>query len=134
MYVQGPGGELNAGDSIVDAMQFISCPVHTIGMGVCASMDSIILMAGDKRLIMPHTEVMIHQPLMGTEGQITDIEIAAKNAVKIKNMEIDRISRYTGQPKEKVAADVERDYWLSAQEALEYGIVDEIISGRKRKL
>lgn len=129
MYVNSPGGHIHSGMAIFDTMNHIKPDVSTVCVGMAASMGSIILANGQKgkRFILPHSEVMIHQPLGGAEGQAADIEIAARHIIKTKHLLADIISKHTGQDKAKVMADMERDYWMNAEEAKAYGIIDEII-------
>lgn len=129
MYINSPGGSVTAGMSIYDVMQYIKCDVHTIGMGMCASMGSVLLAGGakGKRSLLPHTEVMIHQPSGGAKGQATDIQIVAENILKTKEMITRLMAERCGKSYEEVLRDMERDNYMSAEEAKEYGIVDEII-------
>jgi len=133
IYINSPGGSVTAGMAIIDAMDFVDADVQTVCMGMCASMGAMILSQGTKgkRYILPNAEVLIHQPLGGTQGQATDIEIYAKNIVKTKKRLLDMIVESTGQSEEKVKADMERDYIMTSEEAVEYGIVDEIIKKSK---
>lgn len=141
MYVNSPGGSITAGMAIYDAMQFVSCDVQTVCIGMAASMGSIILMAGTKgkRFILPNGEVLIHQPLIQwwVGGQATEIELIAKQMVKTKERLNYIIEKHTGQAYEKVVRDTDRDYWMLAEEAVAYGIVDKIITerngGKKKK-
>ena len=133
LYINSPGGSVTAGMSIYDTMQYLRCPVATLCIGMAASMGAFLLTAGAKgmRRILPNAEVMIHQPLGGAQGQATDILIHAEYITKIKNKLNRILAERTGQPLEKVMADTERDHFLSAEEALEYGIVDEIVPPRR---
>lgn len=133
LYINTPGGSVSAGLAIYDTIKFIRCPVSTICIGLCASMGAVLLSAGTKgkRLCLPNSEVMIHQPLGGVQGQATDIEITAKHIVRIKNKLIDILSEATSQDREKVAKDIDRDYFMNSEEALAYGIVDKVIDKRK---
>ena len=133
MYVNSPGGHVTAGLAVYDTMQYVKCDIVTIWVGLAASMWSIILMAGTKgkRYILEHSEVMIHQPLGGAEGQATDIAIQAQHILRTKKILNWIISKHTWQPLEKVEQDVERDKWFTAQEAIEYGLVDKILQPRK---
>ena len=130
MYINSPGGSVCAGMAIYDTMQAIEPDVRTIGMGMCASMGSVLLSGGTKgkRCVLPHTEVMIHQPSGGTKGQATEIEIVAEHIIKTKKILTQLIADNCNQPYDKVYVDMERDHYLDAKEALKYGIVDEIIS------
>ena len=133
LYINSPGGSVTAGMAIYDTMQYLRCPVATLCIGMAASMGAFLLTAGAKgmRRILPNAEVMIHQPLGGAQGQATAILIHAEYITKIKNKLNRILAERTGQPLEKVMADTERDHFLSAEEALEYGIVDEIVPPRR---
>ena len=129
-YINSPGGSVTDGMMIYDTMQHIKPDVQTICMGMAASMGAFLLSAGaaGKRFILPNAEVMIHQPSGGAQGQSTDIQIAAKHIQRTKD-KLNRImAEKTGQPVEKIAEDTERDYWMSAEEALAYGLVDQIMA------
>ena len=128
LYINSPGGSVTSGMAIYDTMQFIKCDVSTICMGMAASMGAFLLAAGakGKRFSLPNSEIMIHQPLGGAKGQATDIQIQAEQILKIKDKLNRILSERTGQPLEKVVADTERDNYMSAQEALEYGLIDKI--------
>ncbi|MBQ1902684.1 MAG: ATP-dependent Clp endopeptidase proteolytic subunit ClpP [Lachnospiraceae bacterium] len=132
LYINSPGGMVTAGFAIYDTMQYIKCDVSTICIGMAASMGAFLLAGGTKgkRLALPNAEIMIHQPSGGAKGQATEIEIAAENILKTKRKLNEIIAANTGKTVEQVAADTERDKWLSAQEALDYGIVDKIIESR----
>lgn len=132
LYINSPGGSVSAGMAIYDTMQFIKCDVSTICMGMAASMGAFLLAAGakGKRFSLPNSEIMIHQPLGGARGQATDIQIQAEQILKIKDKLNRILSERTGQPLEKVFADTERDNYMSAQEALEYGLIDKIMDKR----
>jgi len=129
MYVNSPGGHVTAGLAIYDTMQYVKCPIVTISMGLSASMGSIILAGGTagKRYALPHAEIMIHQPLGGAEGQATDIMLAAKHIEKTWNILYGILAKHTGQKLEKVKEDCDRDNFMSAEEALKYGLIDKII-------
>lgn len=129
MYINTPGGSVYDGLSVVDTMEFIKSDVSTICMGMAASMGSILLVSGSKgkRFALPHSRVLIHQPLGGTKGQASDIEIEAREILKVKNELYQLISDKSGQPFEKVWKDADRDYWMTAKEALEYGMIDKVI-------
>ena len=133
LYINSPGGSVTAGMAIYDTMQYLRCPVSTLCIGMAASMGAFLLTAGAKgmRRILPNAEVMIHQPLGGAQGQATDIAIHAEYIMKIKKKLNTILAQRTGQPLEKVEADSERDHFLSAEEALAYGIVDEIVAPRR---
>lgn len=129
LYLNTPGGHVSSGLAIYDTMQLIQPDVATICTGMAASMGSILLVAGQKgkRSALPHSRVLIHQPLGGTQGQASDILIAAKEIEKLRTELFTIISEHSGQPYDKVAADGERDFWMTAQEAQEYGMVDQIL-------
>lgn len=133
IYVNSPGGSVTSTLAMYDTMQLIKCDVSTVCLGIAASGGSIILMGGTKgkRFILPHSEVMIHQPLGGTEGQATDIAIHADHIIKTKKLLNEMIARHTGQDLKKVEEDTERDYFMDAKASLEYGLVDKIIEGKK---
>ena len=132
MYINSPGGSVSAGFAIYDTMQFISCPVTTLCLGRAASMGAFLLAGGEKgkRFALPNAEVMIHQPLGGTKGQATEIEIAAKQILRTRENLNRILSENTGRPIEEIARDTERDNWMTAQEALDYGLIDKIITSR----
>ena len=134
-YINSPGGSVTAGMAIYDTMNYVKCPVRTVCVGMAASMGAFLLMAGEKgkRLALPNSEVMIHQPSGGASGQATDVTIHAEWLLRTKNKMNGLMAQMTGQPLEKIAHDVERDYFMSAQEALEYGIIDEIYQPRQKK-
>ncbi|MCQ2979229.1 MAG: ATP-dependent Clp protease proteolytic subunit [Clostridia bacterium] len=129
MYIDSPGGHVTAGFSIYDTMHIVKCGVSTVCMGMAASMGAFLLSGGMKgqRFCLPNSEIMIHQPLGGAQGQATEIAIVAENIIKIKNKMGKMIAENCGQPIEKVMADIERDHYLYAEDAVEYGIVDGII-------
>lgn len=132
LYINSPGGSITAGMSIYDTMQYINCDVSTICVGMAASMGAFLLAGGakGKRFALPNSEIMIHQPLGGAQGQATEIEIAAKHILMNKER-INRIlSENTGKPYEEVAKDTERDNWLTADQAKEYGLIDKILLRR----
>ncbi|MBN2306667.1 ATP-dependent Clp protease proteolytic subunit [Candidatus Peregrinibacteria bacterium] len=133
IYVNSPGGSVSSTLAMYDTIQLIKCDVSTVCVGIAASGGSIILMGGTKgkRFILPHSEVMIHQPLGGTEGQATDIAIHADHIIQTKKLLNEMIAKHTGQKLDKVEKDTERDYFMRAKQALEYGIVDKIIERRK---
>ena len=133
LYINSPGGSVTAGMAIYDTMQYIKPDVVTICIGVAASMASVLLMAGTKgkRFSLPHSEIMIHQPLGGFAGQVSDIEIHTKNILRIREEMYDVIVAHTGQDREKVMADTDRDNFLTAHQALAYGIIDKVVSDRK---
>ena len=127
LYINTPGGQVTSGLAIYDTMQLVEPDVATICTGMAASMGSVLLCAGEKgkRSCLPHSRVLIHQPLGGAQGQASDIMIAAKEIEKTRKELYDIISQHSGQPYDKVFADADRDFWMTAQEALEYGMVDE---------
>ena len=133
LYINSPGGSVTAGMAIYDTMQYIKPQVRTVCIGMAASMGAFLLMAGakGKRLALPNAEVMIHQPLGGAQGQATDVAIRAEWLMKTKEKMTRMMAEMTGQDLEKVKADVERDYFMSAEEALNYHIIDEIYQPRK---
>ena len=135
LYINSPGGSVTAGMAIYDTMQYIKPDVRTVCVGMAASMGAFLLMAGTpgKRLALPNSEVMIHQPLGGAQGQATDVAIQAEWLMKTKEKMTRMMAEMTGQDLEKVKGDVERDYFMSAQEALEYHIIDEIYQPRKNE-
>ena len=133
LYINSPGGEVIPGMAIYDTMQYVKAPVSTICLGQYASLAAVILAAGrkGKRYALPHSRILIHQPWGGAQGQATDIEIQARELIRIKRMINEILSYHTGQPVERIQKDTERDYFMSPEEAKEYGIIDEIISIRK---
>ena len=133
LYLNTPGGQVSSGLAIYDTMQLVQPNVATICTGMAASMGSVLLCAGEKgkRSCLPHSRVLIHQPLGGAQGQASDILIAAKEIEKTRKELISIISQHSGTPYEKVFADADRDYWMTAEEAKTYGMVDEILSKRK---
>ena len=134
LYINSPGGSVTAGMAIYDTMQYIKAPVRTVCVGLAASMGAFLLMAGEKgkRMALPNAEVMIHQPSGGAQGQATDVSIRAEWLIRTKKKMNQMMADMTGQSVEKVSADAERDYFMSAQEAMKYGIVDQIFDPRKK--
>ena len=132
LYINSPGGSVTAGMAIYDTMKYIKCDVSTICVGMAASMGAFLLAGGTKgkRLALPHAEIMIHQPSGGAQGQATEIQIVADHILKTKHNLNSILAANTGQPLEKVAQDTERDNYMSAQEALEYGLIDKVITNR----
>ncbi|BBI31627.1 ATP-dependent Clp endopeptidase proteolytic subunit ClpP [Cohnella abietis] len=130
LYINSPGGSTSAGFAIYDTMQFIKPQVHTICMGLAASFGAILLLAGakGKRFALPNSEIMIHQPHGGAQGQASDIAISAKRILQVREKTNRITSELTGQPIERVEKDMDRDYFMSAQEALEYGVIDKVIT------
>jgi ATP-dependent Clp protease protease subunit len=129
LYINSPGGSVTAGMSIYDVMRYITCDVQTYCIGLAASMGAVLLSAGTrgKRNILPHGEVMIHQPLGGVGGQATDIEIQVRHMLRTKRQLNEILAKATGQPLERIEKDTDRDNWLGAREAKEYGLVDNIL-------
>lgn len=132
LYINSPGGSVTAGMAIYDTMKFIACPVTTLCMGRAASMGAFLLAGGEKgkRFALPHSQIMIHQPSAGYQGQVTDIEIHAKEVMRMKKDLNAILAENTGQSVKKVTADTERDNFLTAEEALKYGIIDNILTSR----
>lgn len=130
LYINSPGGMVTAGLAIYDTMQYIKCDVSTICIGMAASMGAFLLAGGakGKRFALPNAEIMIHQPSGGAKGQATEIQIAAENILKTKKKLNEILAANTGKPVEQIAADTERDNYMSAQEAVEYGLIDSIIT------
>jgi ATP-dependent Clp protease protease subunit len=131
-YINSPGGLVSAGLAIYDTMQYIKPPVCTLCMGQAASMGALILAAGERghRYALPHSRILIHQPLGGFQGQATDISIQANEMLRVKAELIEILAKHTNQPNEKIAVDTERDYFMTGEQAREYGIIDEVISKR----
>lgn len=134
IYINSPGGSVSAGLGIYDTMQLIAPEVSTICTGMAASMGAVLLTAGakGKRSALPHSRVMIHQPLGGVQGQASDIEITAREILKYKQELYEILANHSGQPIEKIEADADRDYWMRAEEAKAYGLIDEVLIGRKK--
>ena len=132
LYINSPGGSVTAGMAIYDTMNFIKCDVSTICIGMAASMGAFLLAGGTKgkRMALPNAEIMIHQPSGGARGQATEIKIVAENILKTKKKLNQMLAENTGKPYEVIEADTERDYYMSAQEALDYGIIDTIVTKR----
>lgn len=132
MYISSPGGEISSGLAIYDTMQFIKPPLATFCMGTAASMAAVLLAAGanGKRNILPHARVMIHQPMGGAQGQASDIEIQANEILKLREKLNIILSEHTGQPLERITKDSDRNFWMDAREALDYGIVDNMLESR----
>jgi len=133
LYLNTPGGVVTAGLAIYDTMQYIKPDVSTICIGIAASMGAVLLAAGTKgkRYILPNSEVLLHQVMGAGEGQAVEIEIAARHIIKIKDRINQILAKHTGQPLSKIEKDTDRDFWLTAPEAKEYGLVDEIIKGKR---
>ena len=139
IYINSPGGSIDSGLAIYDTMQYITCDVSTICVGLAASMGAVLLAAGskEKRASLPNSRIMVHQPMGGAEGQASDIEIQAREIMKMKKSLYSILSHHTGQKAEKIEADGDRDYWMSATEAKDYGLIDNVLvratSTKKKK-
>ena len=133
LYINSPGGSISAGMAIYDTMRYLKCEVSTLCIGMAASMGAFLLAAGakGKRKALPHSEIMIHQPLGGARGQATDIQIQAEQIMRIKRLMNELLAQNTSQPLKKIEKDVERDHFLTAEEALAYGLIDESIAPRR---
>ena len=133
LYINSPGGSVTAGLAIYDTMQYIKPDVSTICVGIAASMAAVLLAAGKdgKRVALPNSEVLLHQVMSAVEGQAVEIEITAKHVVRMKEQLNQILAKHTGQPLSKIEKDTDRDFWLTAKEAKEYGLVDEIIKAKK---
>ena len=133
LYIQSPGGMVSAGLAMYDTMQFVKCPVSTLCLGQAASMGAVLLAAGatGKRYALPNSRVMIHQVLGGASGQYSDVEIATKEMRKMRDSLNGILAKHTGQDIERILKDTDRNHWMSAEEAKEYGLIDEIIEKRK---
>lgn len=133
LYINSPGGSVTAGLAILDTMQHVKPDVSTICVGMAASMGAVLLGAGKKgkRFALPNSEILLHQVMGGAEGQATEVEITARQILKIKDRLNQILSKSTGQPMSKIEKDTDRDYYLTAQEAKEYGLIDEVIKGKK---
>ncbi len=134
LYINSPGGDLQAALAIYDAMQYVRCPVRTICVGIAASAAALILVGGakGKRYALPNSRIMIHQPGGMVGGQAADIKIEADEIIKLRNRVNEILAHHTGQPVEKIERDTDRNFWMSAEEARAYGIVDEVIQPRKK--
>jgi len=132
IYINSPGGVITSGLAIYDTMQYIKCPVATICVGQAASMAAVLLAGGTKgkRVALPSARIMLHQPLGGTQGQATDIQIHAKEILRLKDRLHEILVQHTGQPRDRIERDTDRDFFISAEEAVEYGIVDKVIEKR----
>ncbi|RMF86209.1 MAG: ATP-dependent Clp endopeptidase proteolytic subunit ClpP [Nitrospinota bacterium] len=135
LYINSPGGMVTSGLAIYDTMQYIKPDVSTICIGQAASMGALLLAAGTKgkRFCLPHSRIMIHQPLGGFQGQATDIDIQAREILRMRDMLDEILTLHTGQPREKIRQDTERDFFMSGEQAKEYGIVDDVITSRELK-
>ena len=133
IYINSPGGVVTAGMAIYDTMQFLKCPITTYCVGQAASMGAVLLAAGThgKRFALPNSRIMIHQPLGGAQGQATDIEIQTKEILRMKKNLNEILSHHTGKPVKTVEKDTDRDFFMSAEEAVKYGLVDEVVSKQK---
>jgi ATP-dependent Clp protease protease subunit len=134
IYINSPGGSVTAGLAVYDTMQFVKCDVATYCVGQAASMAALLLTAGSKgkRFCLPHSRVLIHQPWGGVQGQAADISIQAKEILRLRDRINEILSHHTGQPLEKIQKDTDRDYYMSGEEAKSYGLVDEVIAGKKK--
>lgn len=132
-YINSPGGSVYDGMAIYDTMQYVKNDIQTVGIGLQASMGAFLLSSGTKgkRMILPHSKVMIHQPSSGTRGKVTDMEIDLKESLRVKHLLNEIMSKNTGQPLRKVEEDADRDYWMTAEEAKKYGLVDKVITSLK---
>ena len=133
IYINSPGGAVTAGLAIYDTMKYVKCDIQTICMGQAASMAAILLAGGTKgkRYALPSSRVMIHQPRGGVEGQESDISILAKEIIRLKKLSIEYLAKDTGKTTDKIAEDIERDFFMSAKEAAEYGVIDQVMPSRK---
>ena len=133
IYINSPGGAVTAGLAIYDTMKYVKCDIQTICMGQAASMAAILLAGGTKgkRYALPSSRVMIHQPRGGVEGQESDISILAKEIIRLKKLSIEYLAKDTGKSTDKIAEDIERDFYMSAQEAADYGVIDHVMPSRK---
>ena len=129
LYINTPGGDVNAGWAIMDTMQYIKPKVSTIGMGLVASMGAVLLAAGEKgkRFVLPNTEIMIHQPSSGTQGKVTDMEIYMNETQRVKKVLIKQMSEFTGRKEKEVFDAMERDNWMSAEDAKKFGLIDSVL-------
>ena len=129
VYINSPGGMVYSGLGVYDTMQYVSCPVATICVGLAASLGSVLLTAGShgRRAALPNSRIMLHQPLGGAQGQASDIEIQAREILWLKKRLYEILAHHTGQPIEQITNDADRDYWLSAQDAQEYGLIDNVL-------
>jgi ATP-dependent Clp protease protease subunit len=135
MYINSPGGQVYAGLAIYDAMQMISNPISTVAVGVTASFGTVLLAAGTKgqRYALPHATIHLHQPLGGAQGQVTDIEIQAKEFLRLRTKLNEILMDHTGQSEEVIERDTERDFWMSSEDAVEYGLVDEVLEAQPKE-
>jgi ATP-dependent Clp protease protease subunit len=133
LYINSPGGSVDAGFEIIDTMQLIEPPVYTVATGICASMGAMILSAGDSRAALPHARIMIHQVSSGYEGKAADIETSAKETLRLNKSALTFLAENCGKTYEELKKDLISDHWMTAQEAVEYGIIDKIIESKKNK-
>ena len=135
LYINTPGGVVTGGLAIYDTMQYVKCPISTVCVGIAASMGAVLLAAGahGKRFALPNAQIMLHQPMGGAQGQAIEIEITAKQIVKIKEKLNQILAKHTGQSFEKVEKDTDRDFYLTAQEAKDYGLIDKVIEEKEQK-
>jgi ATP-dependent Clp protease protease subunit len=135
MYINSPGGQVYAGLAIYDAMQMISNPISTVAVGVTASFGTVLLAAGKKgqRYALPHATIHLHQPLGGAQGQVTDIEIQAKEFLRLRTKLNEILMKHTDQPEDVIERDTERDFWMDADAAVEYGLVDEVLEAQPKE-
>jgi ATP-dependent Clp protease, protease subunit len=133
LYVNSPGGYITSGLAIYDTMQYVKAPIVTMCIGQAASMGAVLLAGGNqgKRYALPHSRILIHQPLGGAQGQATDIDIQAREILRMREEINNILTKHTGQPIEKIAADTERDFFMTAEQALKYGIIDKIVEKRQ---
>jgi ATP-dependent Clp protease protease subunit len=134
MYINSPGGQVYAGLAIYDAMQMISNPISTVAVGVTASFGTVLLAAGAKgqRYALPHATIHLHQPLGGAQGQVTDIEIQAKEFLRLRTKLNEILMKHTGQPEDVIERDTERDFWMDSHTAVDYGLVDEVLEAQPK--
>ena len=133
MYINSPGGVVTSGLALYDTMEYVKCPVSTICVGQAASFGALLLAAGakGKRYALPNARIMIHQPLGGAQGQATDVEIQTREILRMKKLLNDLLAKHTGQPLEKIVKDSDRDFYMSAEDSLKYGLIDEVINPTK---
>ncbi|OHA70233.1 MAG: ATP-dependent Clp protease proteolytic subunit, partial [Candidatus Wildermuthbacteria bacterium RIFCSPHIGHO2_02_FULL_49_9] len=131
-YINSPGGLISAGLAIYDTMQYIKSPMHTVCVGMAASMGAVLLAAGEKgkRFALPNSQILIHQPMGGAQGQASEIEIAAKEIIRMRERLNKILVKHTGQPMEKIEKDTDRDYYMTSEEAKVYGLIDQVIKGK----
>ena len=135
MYINSPGGQVYAGLAIYDAMQMISNPISTVAVGVTASFGTVLLAGGTKgqRYALPHATIHLHQPLGGAQGQVTDIEIQAKEFIRLRTKLNEILMKHTGQPEDVIERDTERDFWMDSEKAVEYGLVDQVLEHQPKE-